>query len=80
MKIKQQDFNELKEQLEIIIRELIRSRLNIKNNNHDERLRWNALYCIPVEIRTPLIDRIYTYANDDHISTALKKIFNKFTG
>lgn len=80
MKIKTEDFNELKREIEIILSGLIRNTINITNDNHDERIRWNVFYCVPRDIRTPLTDRIYTYANDDHINTALKRIFNKFEG
>ena len=40
----------------------------------EKRLRWDLLWSIPDNIRTSLINQIYTYANDEHIDTALKKL------
>ena len=80
---KDQDYLELKQAVigllnEITIEELLLHKqalakdLSIKD--HHKRFRWNLLYAINRDIRTPIIDRIYSYANDDHIDTALKHI------
>jgi hypothetical protein len=42
-----------------------------------KRHRWDALYAVLAEERTPIIDDIYRYANDEHIDTALRAIVAK---
>lgn len=38
------------------------------------RFRWDVLWGVPAEKRTPWFDRVYKYLNDDHIDTALKRV------
>lgn len=38
------------------------------------RFAWDLFYAVKPEIRTPLIDEIYLTCNNDHVTTALKKI------
>ena len=40
----------------------------------DERYRWDCLYSVNEKDRQEWFDRVYEFANDDHIDTALKKI------
>ena len=40
----------------------------------DKRHRWDCLWSVPVQVRQPWFDRVYKFANDDHIDTALRKI------
>jgi hypothetical protein len=40
----------------------------------NKRFRWDLLWAIPHKIRLEITDRIYKYANDDHVDTALKHI------
>lgn len=39
-----------------------------------KRYRWDVLFAVPVAIRSPLMNRLYQYANDEHIDTALRAI------
>lgn len=39
----------------------------------DKRLRWDILYAIPADIRHDLMDDLYSYCNDAHIDTALRR-------
>lgn len=39
------------------------------------RCRWDTLYCIPYSVRRDWFDEVYSYANDTHVDTALRKIF-----
>jgi len=41
----------------------------------DKRLRWDAAR--KAGLITWLCDNVYSYANDDHIDTALRQYFNK---
>ncbi len=45
-----------------------------KAKDVDKRVRWDLLWAIPRDVRTPLVDAIYRYANDDHLDTALRAI------
>ena len=45
-----------------------------ENGLSDMRYRWDCLYSSPSNIRSNVISKIYEYANDDHIDTALRKI------
>lgn len=38
------------------------------------RFRWDMFACIPQAKRAEWTDKVYKYANDTHIDTALKKI------
>ena len=38
-----------------------------------KRFRWDLLYSVPYAIRVVWFDRIYKYANDEHIDTALRR-------
>ena len=40
----------------------------------NKRYRWDCMWAIEREIRVPLIDEIYKYADDNHLDTALRAI------
>lgn len=40
-----------------------------------ERFRWDVLFAIPFEERRDWFKKVYEYANDDHVDTALRKYF-----
>jgi len=42
------------------------------------RLRWDLLWSLPYADRAGWFDRVYKYANDTHIDTALRSIVSKF--
>lgn len=76
MKIRPEDFNELEAAINLYIYnadgKAVRNFLNFGHS--DTRMRWDFLWAVPQEVRTPIVDRIYTYGNDTHINTALKHI------
>lgn len=39
------------------------------------RFRWDVLFAVPSEERRDWFDKIYEYANDGHVDTALRKYF-----
>lgn len=39
-----------------------------------KRWRWDRLWAVDSEERTAWFDAVYSYANDDHIDTALRRI------
>jgi hypothetical protein len=47
---------------------------SIKAKDIYKRLRWDIFWMCPQQERTELMDEIYTYANDEHVDTCLKKI------
>jgi len=81
MKITPTDFKALND---LIISTILESNKPLKEfaqmyagaGHSDRRFMFDWLYATPRADRTPLINSIYSYANDDHIHTALKKIFN----
>lgn len=40
----------------------------------DKRYRWDCLWYSSGKLRTEWFDRVYQYANDTHIDSALRKI------
>jgi hypothetical protein len=42
----------------------------------DKRYRWDCLWAINSKFRNEWFAKVYTYLNDTHIDTALKKITN----
>jgi len=81
MKIKAEDFKTLND---LIISTIKESNKPLKEfaqmyagaGHSDRRFMFDWLYATPRTDRNPLINSIYSYANDDHIHTALKKIFS----
>ena len=45
-------------------------------NDADMRVRWDLVWSIPFKTRSELFDQLYKYLNNDHIDTALRKIYN----
>lgn len=45
----------------------------------ERRFLWDCLWSVPHETRAPWFGKVYAFANDDHITTALKSWF-KSTG
>ena len=39
----------------------------------EERAVWDILWGIPLKSRQAWFDEVYKYANDDHVTTALRK-------
>ncbi len=50
----------------------------VKAQDIEKRLRWDL--CYAANLSAWFSARIYTYANDDHIDTALKKIMRELYG
>lgn len=40
-----------------------------------KRFRWDVLNAVPFQTRKDWFNKIYEYANDDHVDTALRKYF-----
>lgn len=40
----------------------------------NKRYRWDILFAVPSSRRNPIMNRLYAYANDEHIDTALRAI------
>ena len=81
MKIKAEDFEALNNLILSTIKESNKplkdfAQMYAEAGHSDRRFMFDWLYATPRIERTPLVDSIYIYANDDHIHTALKKIFN----
>ncbi len=78
MKIKPHHYAALKKCMEANMDEASKHREFIVNEGKakdvDKRLRWDLLWAIPRDVRTPLLDEIYQYANDTNIDTALRSI------
>lgn len=42
-----------------------------------KRMRWDIIWALPIEKRTEWFDRVYQYADDTHVDTALNAIVGK---
>lgn len=80
MKIKPEHYNHLQNEFKKIDpariaahRESLQTDPRVKDL--EKRLRWDCLWS--VGLSRYLSDNIYSYANDDHIDTALKKIMKE---
>jgi hypothetical protein len=75
MKITKQDYAELKNAIESspIFPRLMEYR---EKGLSDKRYRWDCLWSINREFRSGWFDRVYQYADDTHVDTALRKITN----
>lgn len=77
MKIKPEDFELLKAQIAALGTDKIK---NVKKHLEEicfyteTRFLFDLFYCIPFEIRDPLMKSVYKYADDSHLETALRKI------
>lgn len=86
MKITPEDFAELQaiigELGELWLRETWVPYLN--NSGHSERrCLWDALWSarrVHPEKVTAWFDRVYQYADDDHVTTALRRALKPYTG
>ena len=77
MKITPQDYADLKAAIVGIFgnRKLADIAAMYKDNGLSEkRFRWDLLYSVQSVVRQPIFDRMYKYANDTHIDTALRRI------
>jgi len=45
----------------------------------EKRLRWDLLWSVQNIVRQPIFDRIYKYAHDDHVDTALRRIVKEIS-
>lgn len=43
-----------------------------QTKNPELRFLWDVFWSIPSAKRGPLVDELYTYMNDEHLTTALK--------
>jgi protoheme ferro-lyase len=79
MKITKDDYDELLLEFQRVMlrnnipRYVDNLRADPRVQDINKRLRWDMFWAIPKEVRDPLMDRIYTYANDTHLDTALKR-------
>ena len=73
MKIRGQDFAQLLDMVRSspVYPELMDYR---EKGLSDQRYRWDCLWSINIKDRTEWFDRVYEYANDDHVDTALREI------
>ena len=83
MKIKPEHYNALKKAI-TPNRDKIKSHREFiikegKAKDVDKRLRWDFMWAIPRQVRTPIIDEVYKYANDDHLDTVLKRIIQELS-
>jgi len=85
MKVKKHDYNELRDAIHNRVNELTREKIKehkmslINSNTGDisKKFRWNLLWAVSFPVRQVIVDRIYQYANDNHIDTALKSIIKE---
>lgn len=74
MKITPQDYQELKALLTPLAPKLAAHRENLRNhakfNDLEKRLRWDWLWFSDSK---NWVNKVYKYANDEHIDTALKR-------
>lgn len=81
MKIKPEDFEELKNLVAPFMEEAKKAEYNAAGMT-DRRYHFDCFWMASREHRTEanaLMQRIYTYANDDHLATALKHVFLSVT-
>lgn len=71
MKIKGQDYTDL---LAMLQETPVISRLNtyLESGLTERRHRWDCFWSTDIEKRQEWADRVYQYANDTHIDTALR--------
>jgi hypothetical protein len=80
MKIREEHYQQLKSLIEERLDQLKATRSEVKEfyesdpTLSDKRFRWDLLWAINKEQRTPLFDEFYQYMDDTHIDTALKNI------
>ena len=78
MKIKPEHYNYLKEQIQKL--DINQIRLDLLNSskqpkNFQLRLQWDCLYA--ANLSTWICDNLYSYMNDDNITSALNAIFKE---
>lgn len=73
MKIKPEDYEHLKSAIALIPRDkaLAHKALTL-GSDKERRFRWDLLY--KARLSPWICDNLYSYLNDSHIDTALKKI------
>ena len=74
MKMKAKHYDRLRK-LILEAKGLTSAQEKLHPNWSSERYRWNCLWNIPNEERQPLMQNLYSYLNDNHIDTALRRIF-----
>ena len=83
MKIDKRDFDDLRKAVVIgmceagvlrlrQIRAAIAADYRVKDK--DKRYRWDLLWLSPAAQLAPVMNRIYQYADDTHVDTALRRI------
>ena len=76
MKIKTEDYNELKNAMEkTLATNPIMRYFYVTNGKTEERFRWDTLYYSGYKT-----SKLYEYLSDNHIDTALKKIIKNYYG
>ncbi|HTS05545.1 MAG TPA: hypothetical protein VMP68_08175 [Candidatus Eisenbacteria bacterium] len=82
MKINQQDYNDLKNAIVGVVgnRKVSDIWANYQANGLSElRFRWDLVWHIQNIVRQPIFDRIYKYAHDSHVDTALRRIVKEIS-
>jgi hypothetical protein len=77
MKINQTDYNDLRTAIADVLGNRTAAQvLELYHGNglSEMRMRWDLLWHVSNIVRRPIFDRIYKYANDTHIDTALRRI------
>lgn len=65
----------LKQLAEIIQPGSVGSMESYRNNGLSEiRWLWDHIWSVPLARRQPFFDAVYVYANDDHITSALRHV------
>jgi len=82
MKINNEDFSSLKTAILGVIgnRNAVELAAGYKAQGlSDKRFRWDLLWAVPNIVRQPIFDRMYKYAHDEHIDTALRRIVKEIS-
>ena len=82
MKINPQDYDDLKTAIVDIVgnRKVADIWANYQANGLSEmRFRWDLVWSVPNIVRHPIFDRMYKYAHDSHVDTALRRIVKEIS-
>ena len=80
MKLTADHYAELQGMMDTVVDGMGRNRIKVYHSNMvstckgdpSKRTRWDLLWMVNHADRTPWFDKVYKYANDDHIDTALR--------
>ena len=82
MKINPQDYDDLKTAIVDIVgnRKVADIWANYQANGLSEmRFRWDLVWHVQNIVRQPIFDRMYKYANNSHVDTALRRIVKEIS-